>query len=359
MDRDRFDSRVCYLTPRHDLGSQYVEAGFAPVCLNHSGKWHGWRTLVRLVTLIRRHRIDLVHTNHALDRLYLGLAAAICQVPVVTTLHSTSRASDVKRSGLVLARVRTLAALQSWTERLSTRRFIAVSASVRDIGTSDGQVAPDRVSVLYSGIPIDDFRDGDARTQRLREELGLQGAYPVLINVARLTRVKGQISLVQMMPLVVDRWPTVRLLIVGEGRMRPALQEEIRRHGLEQHIALVGQRSDVNDLLALSNLFLFPSVSEGLPLALLEAAAAGKPVVASNCGPMPEVVEDGASGYLVEPGNPEGLAHATLRILESQDRARAMGERARQIAREKFDIQRSVRALERLYLSILEEGRHD
>lgn len=357
IDKRRFESRVCYLTPRRDLEPQFIEAGFTPLCLEHQRKWHGVRTLLQLVKLLRQNRIDLVHTNHLLDRLYVGLAAALCGVPVVTTLHDTTISPDEAGKLLYRARVRAVTVLMDWIGCFLTSRFVAVSEAVRDVYTRHRHVPRDHIEVLYSGVSTREFGvPSDGRGQeRLRRELGIEGAYPVLINVGRLAKAKGQVWLVRMMPQLMERWPTARLIIVGEGGERKALEEEIRRHGLGSHVSLVGQRSDVPNLLAVSDVFLFPSVSEGLPLALLEAAASGKPVVASNCGPIGEVVEDGASGYMVEPENPEALAQAVLRVLESPQRARCMGLRGRQIVREKFDIRDSVPALERVYLSILEE----
>jgi glycosyltransferase involved in cell wall biosynthesis len=157
-----------------------------------------------------------------------------------------------------------------------------------------------------------------------------------------------------MMPRVLERWPHAKLLLVGEGLARPGLEREARQAGVAHRVSFLGHRSDVRDVLAISDLFLFPSLSEGLGLALLEAAAAGKAVVASNCGPMPEVVEDGESGYLVEPGDAGALAEAVLRMLDSPDRMRRMGQRGQQIVGEKFDIRVAVRRLEEIYLSILE-----
>jgi glycosyltransferase involved in cell wall biosynthesis len=156
-----------------------------------------------------------------------------------------------------------------------------------------------------------------------------------------------------MMPRVLERWPDARLIIVGEGAERRALQEEISRRGLGASILMLGQRHDVAPLLSLSDIFVFPSEGEGLGLALLEAACAGKPVVATNSGAVPEVVEDGVSGYLVEPGNHEALAEAVLRVAESTDRAQTMGLRGQQIARQRFDLRTSVRKLEYVYLSVL------
>jgi len=353
MDQGRFENHVCYLVPRRDLEPSYARAGFVPVCLDHRRKWHGGRTLLRLIKLLRQRRIDLVHTNHPLDRLYLGLAAFICRVPVVTTLHSTAVPADI-----TALRHRLRVWITDRTGSIWTRRFIAVSKAVRDIGTRYGNAPRDRVSVLYSGVPINhvEGRSDPASQERLRRELGLNAAYPVLINVARLTEVKGQVSLVRMMPQVLERWPQARLIIVGEGEQRAALEAAIERQGLGSCIHLLGQRSDVHDLLAVSDVFLFPSLSEGLPLALLEAAAARKPVVASKCGPMMEVVEDGASGYLVAPGDPHALAEGVLGILESPERARRMGERGRCIVEEKFNLHESVRALERFYLSTMEKA---
>jgi len=357
MDRNRFENIVCCLTPQSDLGAAYDEAGFTPVYLDHRSTWHGGRTLLRLIRMLKEHRIDLVHTNHSLDRLYVGLAAAICQVPVVTTLHSMTVPSDLPVRGWAAVRVRVRAALEDWSGRAMTRRFVAVSDAVRRFSTHHRQVPRDRVSVVYSGIPLDDFGPAaDVEAQRrVRRELGIDAAaHPVLINVGRLAHQKAQILLVRMMPRILERWPDARLIIVGEGGERESLEREISRLSLNACIALLGERSDVGALLAASDAFLFPSVSEGLGLALVEAAGAGKPIVASNCGPIPEVVEDGVNGCLVAPNDPEALAQGVFRALDSPEYARSLGQRGRQIAREKFDLQDSVRALERVYLSVLE-----
>ena len=197
--------------------------------------------------LLKRHRIDLVHSNHTLDRFYVSLAAALCGVPVVTTLHNTTIPTEVGGTISSVARVRALAAIEDWSARLLTRRFIAVSEAVRVIYTRHRHVPRNRVSVLYSGIPIEDFGTvSDLEGQeRLRQELGIEGAYPVLINVGRLADEKGPVWLIRMMPKVLERWPDAKLIIVGEGLTRATLEIEIRRYRLGNCVSLPGQQSNV------------------------------------------------------------------------------------------------------------------
>jgi glycosyltransferase involved in cell wall biosynthesis len=124
--------------------------------------------------------------------------------------------------------------------------------------------------------------------------------------------------------------------------------------GIEGHITFLGRRKDVRNLLELADIFVFPSLFEGLGGALVEATGAGKPCVASGVGPIPEVVEHGKSGLLVQSQSPDALAQAIIQLVKDPELARAMGQRGKQVAAEKFSISRNVKQLEELYLQILD-----
>lgn len=349
MDPSRFESVICSLGPRDDLVPEFLAAGFTPICLHHSGKLSSGRTLARLLRLLRRERIDLIHTNLKLDSLYGRLAGALFGVPVISTLHATLDPADGSDAGVVTRIARSL-------EHALTHEYVAVSQAVRDSHVAAQRTPGDSITVIRTGIPLERFavpvRDEDL--ERVRRELGLADAYPVLINVGRLHPQKGQEVLIPMMSEVRQRWPKAKLLIVGQGNLFERLTTEVRRSGLEGKVLLTGQRSDVRELLAASHVFVFPSVfGEGMPLAVLEAMACGKPVVAANTAPLAELVRDGACGHLVEVGSGKALAEGVLRLLDTPDAVAAYGNRSREIIQSGFDSARSVKELENLYLEVL------
>jgi glycosyltransferase involved in cell wall biosynthesis len=142
--------------------------------------------------------------------------------------------------------------------------------------------------------------------------------------------------------------------MAGDGPLRDSLTSLSRELGVDRHITFLGRRTDVRCLLELADIFVFPSLFEGLGGALVEASGAGKPCVASRVGPIPEVVEHERSGLLVPSQSPEALAQAICRLVNDPELAQAMGRRGKQIAAEKFSISRNIKQLEELYARILD-----
>lgn len=355
LDQEQFEHFVCYLVPRHDLRPLYRAVGIEPICVNHRGGIDGPRTFYRLVNLIRTYHIELVHTNLWLDRVYAGLAAAWCRVPVVTTLHASAVGEQpIGWWRRIIARSRALT--EDAIGRLQTRCFVAVSQAVRETHVAARWIPSNRIEVVYSGLPLDNFDQKRIDTEYLgilRRELRLEGAYPVLLNVGRLHSVKGQRYLIPMMAQILQQWPQARLLIVGEGGERARLTQDIKNHQLEHAVHLLGYQADPVPFLHLADVFVFPSLSEGLPLALLEAMAAAKPVVASDIPALREVVKPGVNGYLVEPRNPDAFVRGVEQVLCGVGRAEAMGRASRRIVEEKFEMGDSIKRLEKLYLAML------
>ena len=168
-----------------------------------------------------------------------------------------------------------------------------------------------------------------------------------LVTVGRLQAPKDAITLVRALAAV--HGSPFETVVVGDGPDRPAVEEEVRRLGLERAVELVGERDDVPELLATADLFVLSSRSEGLPLSILEAMAAGLPVVASRVGGIPEVVVDGETGLLVPPGDPQRLADAVERLLADPSLRRRLGEAGRRRVAEHFDLASVQRAHLDLY----------
>ena len=358
MDRRRFRNLVCYVRPENDLESDFNAAGFQTFCLDH-GAGRGIRTLLRLVRLIRRERVDIIHTNNTrTDRIYGQMAALLTGLPVVNYLLMPS-ARPVP--GSLLGRPRGL--FEYWLWRRTVRHVIALSHEVRRTWTEYNRTArsPNQaVSVVYAGVDLDAWEpDGrDAEVEALRRELGLDGAGPVFLNVGRLVPQKGQPFLVPVMSEVVRSCPEARLLVVGDGEMRSQLEDQIRDAGMQEFVRLLGTRHDVPALLALSDVFLFPSVAEGQGLAIVEAMAMARPVVAFRIAPLTEFIEDEGNGYLVDPWDLSAFARAVVDLAGDRGLARRFGRRGRRIAGERFDIREIARQIEDVYISVLEgEGR--
>jgi glycosyltransferase involved in cell wall biosynthesis len=358
LDRARFEPLVCQLGPRDEVGEALRESGIEPFRLDHRAPRHGPRTWRRLLRLLRRERVDLVHTHHPLDRFYAGLAARRLGLPVVSTLHNTTPAAGeagaAGRFGLSSS-----ARLGDRVTRAVTDRFVAVSGAVRDAQASRLGVPAGEIAVVYPGIDLEwagrlAAAAGPDRAAALRRELGLPApgaaGAPVLLTVGRLHPQKGQEHLVPVMARVLRRHPRAVLLIAGEGEERPRLERAIAEAGLGVAVRLLGRRSDVPDLLALSDLFLFPSVDrEGLPIAVLEAGAAGRAAVAARTGPLEEVIEDGVNGLLVPPRDAEAMAGAVLELLDDPERRAGMEAAARRVVAERFSLAASLRGLEAVY----------
>jgi glycosyltransferase involved in cell wall biosynthesis len=306
-------STICYMIPNHGLRDEYLSSGFDPICLQYSSRKSALFTLSGLVRLIRRKNVSVIHTNHLLDRNLAVLAGGLTRTPVVTTFHDTAG-----REQKLQSRSRANLALDSFLYRRRLSAIIAVSQAAADTAVEAYGLTPENIRVIYSGVDTRDH-DSDRGVERdplLRESLSLTGAFPVLLNVARLHPMKGQRYLIPMMTKLREPWPDARLLIAGQGELRGELQTLIDAMNLQDHIMLLGRRSDVPDLMRAADVFVFPSLSEGLGMAVIEAMASGLPVVAADAGPLREVVIHRQTGVLVTPRDPNALAEGVAHILE-------------------------------------------
>lgn len=293
----------------------------------------------RLASALGAERPDLVHL-HSGRAHAVGAWAARCAggLPVVVS----------RRVDFAVAR-HPLSALKY---RMGVDRYVCISEGVRRV-LQEGGVPESRLAVVPSGIDV-------GRWQRLpspevlAREIGLAPGAPVVGNIAALAPHKDQHNLLAAAALLARRMPEVRWVVFGEGSLRPALEAERARLGLEETVLLPGFTERVGEVLALLSVFVLSSYLEGLGTSVLDAQAAGVPVVATAVGGVPEAVSHGETGWLVPPRDPEALAAAVESAL--RDPAEA-GRRARQ-AREtvkRFDIANTVALTERVYREVLAE----
>jgi sugar transferase (PEP-CTERM/EpsH1 system associated) len=327
--RDRFRHHVVCLRGPGELRQRFESAGIPVTALGAGGRL---AALVRLVRLLKRSRPHVVHTHNAGPNWYAAAARLLTPLPaLVHTKH-----------GRNLSPSRRLARINRWAS-MATDAVVSVSADAAEEIRGREGIAPSKVVVIHNGIEL------TGRKVRPPEPR------PVLraISVARLNVVKDQRTLVRAIRLVVDRRPSFRLDLVGDGPERGALEDLRRELGLEAHVRLVGYREDVQALLQEADVFVLTSRTEGLALTLLEAMAAGLPIVATDVGGNREVVAPGETGLVVPPGSPTAVAEALLSLIDDPPRAAAMGRAGRQRVERLFDIRTMVTRYQTLYDALL------
>jgi glycosyltransferase involved in cell wall biosynthesis len=295
--------------------------------------------VAELVSIMRRERPDIVHVNSSKAGVLGRLAAVVARVPIrVFTVHGWAFKAY---SGLA-----SLAYL--WADRLAahwTTFTICVADHERACGIAARTCRRDRTVVIPNAVDIAAAPKAD-----------LNGGTPRVVTVGRLKPPKDYATLVRALAALPSG--SFEAVIVGDGPLRSEVQAEVNQLGLADTVRLLGERADVPELLADSDLFVLSSASEGLPLSVEEAMAAGLPVVASAVGGVPELVLDGETGYLVPPGEPDRLAAALGPLLADSALRRRMGSSGRSRAEERFDLTAFRRAHVELFERLLaEEGR--
>jgi len=275
---------------------------------------------------LRRHRITVAHSHEFTMAVYGAWASRRAGVPHVITMHGGRYYAGRLRRRLAL---RAAVALSGQT--------VAVSNSLRRRMTRDLWIRPSRITTIPNGV-----RYTAPERTTLRDELRLGPADRLLVSVGNLYPVKGHQHLVEALALLAARYPTLHLAIAGRGETAEALAARARDHGLADRIHLLGLRSDVAAILSAADVFVLPSLSEGLPMALLEAMFSGCAIVASDVGEIAVALDHGQAGLLVEAGRPAALAAALDRMLGDPPRARDLGRRAARRAAAEYDVSRMV-----------------
>jgi glycosyltransferase involved in cell wall biosynthesis len=295
------------------------------------------RTLIGLAALVRRHQIALVHCN-AIGRvaLYAGLVGRWRRVPVLWHVRVAER--------------------ESLLDRLLVSLMRAVIVNSKAVGGRFPWARPHKVRCIYNGVDLARFQPRHP-PGGLCASLGLPVGVPVVASVGRFVPYKGYTHLLKAARLVQEAMANVHWLLVGDGELREELEGECRSLGLEAQVHFVGWREDIPDLLAVSDLFVLPSLGEHFGRVLIEAMAMGRAVVATDAGGVPEIVIHGETGLLVPPGEPKALAEAVLALLEDPARAARLGGAGRRRAESEFSLSRHVEAVEALYREVLGDDR--
>jgi len=343
LDRRRFDVRVISL--RGGVVADWLtEAGVDVRILGVRGKWDVMK-LRKLVGLLRRDRIDVLHT-HLFHADLAGRAAAwvACVPHVVHTVHTAE------------ARFRPWQFAFARLAASACERIVAVSRSARDHHARRAGLPPGRYTIIPNGVDAGDYAlDKEAR-RRLRREWGIAPQEVVAAFVGRLAEEKGLDTLLAAMRLLHRRGEDIFLVIAGDGPWRGLLERSIAADAIGERVRLLGFTADVRGVLSAADIFLMPSRWEGFALAAAEAMAAGLPVIVTRIDGLSDLVVEGRTALVIDVGDAGALAEAIGCLCGDVALRKRLGEAGRRRVIERFAIKAMVAAHERLYLDVARQG---
>lgn len=304
--------------------------------------------LKELHILFGNNRIDILHTHRYKENILGSVAARLRGVPhVVRTVHGLSEPLRgwARIKGCFYGKLDKLALV--WL----TDRIIGVSRKIVESLEELG-VRRSKIRCIHNGIDVNRLiAVKDAR--ETRNDLGIDPNTIVIGTVGRLMPVKGQEYLIRAAKIM-GRDRAAKFLIVGTGPLKDDLAALARNLGIEADVLFLGQRDDIYDLINAMDIFILPSIDEGIPMVILEAMSLSKPIIATCVGGIPEIITDGVNGLLVEPKNEQRLAEACLHLIRDYGNAKQLGLRANKVAQEKFSHKRCGEMLLTLYESLAE-----
>ncbi|MBK9055240.1 MAG: glycosyltransferase [Chloroflexi bacterium] len=333
----QFETHVCSLSR---IGKQSLQPAFeklgVPLLALDSQHFYSLKTLRTVEKYIRTQKIDLIHT-HLTDADIVGrVLGRYLKIPVLSTMHNMPHNYARQRVD------------RYWLERLTARywatHLVAVSPNIREMYVSEWHIPPRKISAINNSVQMESFLAVGEGVLAEREFPG-----PVITNVARFNPQKAQHILLAAAALVIEKVPTAHFLMVGKGHLEKPLRQQAQDLGIADNVIFTGVRHDIPHVLAQSDIFALSSLWEGVPLSVIEAMAAARPVVVTAVGGNVELVESGLSGLVVPPDSAPALAEAFLTLLRDEERRLALGRSARQRVQHLFSPEQFIQQYELLY----------
>lgn len=354
IDKNRFENIVCVLFNSLSLEGEIAASGVKVYRLDFKSVFNV-PGFFRLLKAIRVFKPDIIHTQLFWADIFGRIAGKILGIQyVVSTIQSSVYEPE---SGYLFSRKRKL--LDYVTGKMVNGKYIAVSKSVKESIIRRLGIKRNNIRVIYNYVDSSSLNKIDSgEADKLKNELGIADSDIVLSTVGRLNPPKGHRFLFEAFSILKPEFPSLKLLVVGDGQSRSELGAYARSLGIEKKIIFLGLRQDAKELIAVSDIFVFPTLSEGMPVSLLEAMTLRKVCVASSIGPIREVIEDKKTGYLFSPGNSQELASVLRSILKSGDgMINEIAMRAARFVSEKFDASKAVDELSSFYEEVNAENR--
>jgi len=342
LNQEKFDYEFAHLLPWKDfLVPTITKAGFPVHCLGMRTPWHFPLMPRRLQALMRQRGIDLIHADLPVAGILARVIGKKFGIPVIYTEHNLQeRYHPLTRRANALT--------FGWNACV-----LAVSEEVASSINRLGLGRKTTVKTLLNGVPVEQVRAEAANVNGLREELGIPANHLVVGTVAVFRQQKRLQDWLEVASRIMAQQKNVTFLLVGHGPEEALLRAKIKNLNLGNRIVMPGFRADGRRVMALMDIFLMTSEFEGLPIALLEAMALGKPVVATSVGGIPEVVAHGEDGFLAPIGAIDQLMESCMTLLGDHRRRERMGQAGAKKVEQRFHLRQRVQFIENFYLELL------
>lgn len=311
-------------------GRAFLELASARGISTTSWKTHGKvdpLTIIKLRRLIRSHKIDIIHTHLSTASLLGAYAAGMSGIPSVAHVHGLNSTTFFRHSTLV----------------------VAVSEAVKEHLQTQG-LDEHRIRVVHNGLDLDKFQP--MSTTEAKRQMGYDTDRPLLGIFGRLSKEKGQSIALHAMCSILREYQNARLVLAGKGSELPNLKEVADSLQITDAVHFAGFTSDIRTLMSACDIVIVPSLKEGFGMAVLEAMALHKPVVASSVGGLKEIVVDGDTGFIVSANDPDSLASSVKNLIGNTDMAQQMGRRGRERVENHFELRNQTRKL----MAVIEEA---
>ena len=340
MAKGRYNSAICLLKDGW-LSSQLKQRGLETFIIP-SRRSFDFAWLLNMCHLIREKKIDLIHAHEFTMNTYGCMASVITRIPMIATVHGTNYYGEKLRRRMAYRLV------SKWSSHM-----VAVSRGIKEFLVDQAGIKEERITVVYNGIDTRNYQQSQT-LDRLRKELDIKEREPVIGTIGNLYPVKGHTYLLQAVKEVVKLFPQSIFLFAGRGALLNKLQEEAAQLNIKGNVKFIGFREDVPQLLRVMDIFVLPSLYEGLPVSLLEAMASGKPAIATYVGGNSEVLIDGETGFLVPARDPVSLSEKIISLLRDEGLAKRMGEAGRLRVEKEFSLGLMIQRYQQLYENCLQ-----
>jgi glycosyltransferase involved in cell wall biosynthesis len=337
LNRQRFEPAIVAFSGRYgsDLEQQLDQAGVKTWFLG-KGPGFEWRTYYRLHRVFKEFRPDIAHTHvHVMRYAFPSLLYFKPRLMVHTVNNIAEREIEPRAR---------------WIQRLAYRRGVIPVAVAREVAVSlERLYGIGNSRVVWNCIPTHLYASPQISREAWRAKQGFSEEDVLFVCVARFAPQKNHALLINAFAKGPAADPKAHLVLAGQGVLRAQLQERVNQLGLTNRVHFLGLRTDIPEVLGAADIFALGSDYEGNPLSVIEAMAAGLPIVSTAAGGVPELLQNGKQGFIVQPGHGEQLSEGMMTLLKDPELRRTMGAAAAARAREKFDVAAMVRAYEELY----------
>ena len=338
IDRDKFHVSVLCLRDLGEFVPEVERLGIKVMYLLQKKYGTDYFSFLKVARILRQEKIEIIHTHNIQPFIDGTIGAFLSGVKTVVHTDHGRKFPDKKRYMLA--------------ERILSHfvyKVVGVSEDTSNNLIKYEKISPRKIITIPNGIDGSKYLTNIDKDKK-KEELGINNDGPIIGLGARLTKIKGITYLLQSMPETIKEFPDITLIIAGKGEIEEELKREATLLGIHKNVLFLEPRLDMHELLRLFDIFVLPSLSEGLPMILLEAMAAGCPIIATNVGGIHTAIKHGKNGFLIEPGQPDAITSETIKLLSDDSLRQQFSSNNIKDFKEKYSAEKMTRKYEKLYL---------